>query len=106
MSSDPASWKCDKCRELRLEEKRQCGFIPGSKKENQKIVWLRGNVSSSECPRSYITPQSVYYLEKFFQWKIFGNLIPESLTAKEGDALMILNEQLKAEQDATNQYSE
>lgn len=62
-----------------------------------RIVWLRGGVASEECPVSSITPQSLYYLERFSIRQTFGIGCIDELPAKEVEALMILEAQWKAE---------
>ncbi len=97
--SDPNAWKCDECRIHRLESKRRCGFIPESEKEPHRVVWIRGNVSTEECPKSYINSQSLYFIDRFFSWLTFQHLDIQKLSAKEADALIILDSQWKAEKE-------
>jgi hypothetical protein len=52
---------------------------------------------SFECPKSAITRQSAYYLEHFHAWKKHGGQIADSVPAKVADALLVLNDELKAE---------
>ncbi|MGA3206184.1 MAG: hypothetical protein ABSF12_27140 [Bryobacteraceae bacterium] len=54
------------------------------KRGPRKLVWMRGRVSSEECPKSLVTPSSVEMLEKF-------------LAAKEADAFLILEGEWRAE---------
>ena len=60
-------------------------------------VWARRNVVCFACPKSSITRQSAYFLEQFNVWKKYGGEIPRSISAKAADALLLLNKELKAE---------
>jgi hypothetical protein len=51
-----------------------------------------------ECPKSAITRQSAHYVEHFKAWKTYGGgQIADSVPAKVADALLVLNDELKAE---------
>ena len=76
---------------------RNCGWLPKAEETTEqrgtrKIVWARGNASTEECPVSYISPQSIEWLEKFFAWKTGG---AEHLrgAAKDVDALLLLQKE-------------
>jgi hypothetical protein len=74
--------------------------LAAEKRGPKKIVWVRGRVSSEECPKSLVTPWSVELLEKFFAWKFAGGGSLEGMAAKEADAFLILEGELRAEEDA------
>lgn len=95
-----AGWKCDQCRRQGLDVKRRCGFLPAEKRGPKKLVWVRGRVSSEECPKSLVTPGSVELLEKFFGWKFAGGGSLEGLAAREADAFLILEGEWRAEAEA------
>src|SRR5262249_44910441 len=88
--SNPAGWRCDECRRRGLEEKRRCGWIPEERRGARRIVWARGRTAAEECPKSFVTPQSVEGLEKFFAWKLGGGGSIEKLAARDTDAFLIL----------------
>lgn len=92
-----AGWRCDQCRRQGLEAKRRCGFIPPEKRGPRKLVWVRGRVSSEECPKSLVTPESVERLEKFLGWKFAGGGSLVDLLAKEADAFLVLEGEWRAE---------
>lgn len=50
-------------------------------------MWARKGVGVTECPRSYITPESVAMVEEFWAWRALGRL-PEG--ARQVEALIIL----------------
>ena len=52
---------------------------------------------SSECPKSVITAQSLYFIEQFKVWKQFGGTDVLSMNAKAAEALMVLDEAVQVE---------
>jgi hypothetical protein len=97
-----AGWKCDICRRQGLDVKRRCGFLAPEKRGPKKLVWIRGRVSSEECPKSLVTPASVELLERFFGWKLGGGGSVAEMPAKMADALLILDGEWRAEIEAAN----
>ncbi len=95
-----AGWKCDQCRRQGLDVKRRCGFLPPEKRGPKKLVWVRGRVSSEECPKSVVTPGSIELLEKFYAWKFAGGGSLDEMWAREADALLILESEWRAELEA------
>ncbi len=95
-----AGWKCDQCRRQRLDVRRRCGFLPLEQRGPKKLVWVRGRVSSEECPKSLVTPASIELLEKFWGWKFAGGGSLAELPAKEADAFLILEGEWRAEEEA------
>lgn len=80
-----------------MDQTRRCGFLEREQRGEAHVVWARGNVSTDECPKSYISADSLYYLERFAVWRAFGNSQTDELPAKEAEALIILESQWKAE---------
>jgi hypothetical protein len=76
-----ARWSCEQCRSAGLEKQRGCGFLK-EKPNRERVVWIQGDVYSSECPKSAITGESMRWLELFAarQGENAG------LTAREGSA--------------------
>jgi hypothetical protein len=65
-----AGWKCDDCRKLGLEKKRNCGWLGAG---DGRVVWLAGrDVTTTECPVSYLTGESVAFLEDFYANEAIG----------------------------------
>jgi len=93
-----AGWKCDQCRRQGLDVKRRCGFLAEEKRGPKKLVWVRGRVSSEECPKSLITGESLALLEEFFVRRRLG--IPDSLEmeARKVDAFLILRDEMEREE--------
>jgi hypothetical protein len=93
--SDPARWRCDECRRAGLEKKRGCGFL--EQKAPERVVWARGRVSTTACPKSYITGESAAWLEEFYAWRALGRPDFREMSAREAQALMILENELAGE---------
>jgi hypothetical protein len=85
-----AAWKCDDCRRSGLERSRQCGFLGKEMFSGPRIVWARGKHFSTECPKSYITAESLYLIERYYVLKRFGIKDIRQLPARVVDALLIL----------------
>jgi hypothetical protein len=93
-----AGWDCESCRRNGLEVKRRCGFLPLKERGEPRIVWGRGQVQSQECPKSFITGDSLALLEEYFVRRRLG--IPESLEteARKTDAFLILRDLMESEE--------
>jgi hypothetical protein len=96
-----AGWKCDQCRRQGLDVRRRCGFLTPEERGPKKLVWVRGRVSTEECPKSLVTPASVELLEKFLAWKFAAEGSVMELPAKEADAILILEAEWRAEAEAS-----
>jgi hypothetical protein len=94
LRGEQAGWRCEQCRRQGLEARRRCGFLEEQKKGPRRVVWARGRASSEECPTSAVTPASVELVERFFERKLGGGV---EMTAREADALVILDREMRAE---------
>jgi hypothetical protein len=94
--SNAAAWKCDVCRSRGLEEKRRCGWLAKRKPEGQP-VWARGGVGIAECPKSFINPESLTWIEEFNVRKLFGFGDVMSLPARAVDAFCTLEREIAME---------
>lgn len=96
--ADRAGWDCGSCRRNGLEKKRRCGFLPAEERGEPRIVWGRRQIHSDECPKSFVTGESMALLEEFFVSTRLG--IPNSieLRARTADAFLILREQMEREE--------
>ena len=72
-----AGWNCDECRKHGLEKKRRCGFIAEEKRGNPFVVWGRKRARTEECPKSFITGQSLAWIEEFVARRRLS--VPDSL---------------------------
>lgn len=92
-----AGWNCDECRKHGLEAKRRCGFLPEDKRGRPQVVWGRKRASTEECPTSFITGQSLAWIEEFVARRRLS--IPDSLDvdARKLDAFLILQKEMETE---------
>jgi hypothetical protein len=65
----------------------------------EAIVWARKQTALTTCPRSYITAQSITWVEEFFVRLRLGGLRLEELGAREAEAFLILGGMLTREKD-------
>lgn len=54
---------------------------------------MRDAVSTEECPKSLVTPQSTEWIEKFFAWKFSGGGGLMELPARDADAFLTLEKE-------------
>jgi hypothetical protein len=94
-----AAWKCDSCRKSGLEKKRRCGWLAQEAGSVSTIVWVRGRVSLTSCPTSYITPESIALLDEFHAWKLFGAGNVYDLPARLVEAIFVLENELRTERN-------
>jgi hypothetical protein len=92
-----AAWKCDACRKSGLEKRRRCGWLAQEACEIPPIVWVRGRVSITNCPTSYITAESIALLEEFHAWKLLGAGSAYELPARLVEAIFVLENEVRAE---------
>jgi hypothetical protein len=78
-----------------LQKKRNCAWSEVQPPPSQRAVWARGDVLTTQCPKSIITAESLSFLDEFQAWKQLGSWDPSRLNAKSADALMILEEAWK-----------
>jgi hypothetical protein len=88
-----SAWNCGPCRKSGLEKKRRCGWL--SRDDDSQIVWLRGSVSLTTCPTSYITAESISLLEEFHAWKLLGAGNVYDLPARLVEAIFVLENELR-----------
>ena len=60
-------------------------------------MWVRKHVLVSECPKSYVSGESIAFVEDFSFRRRFGQMDPGKLTAREADAFMVLESELAGE---------
>jgi len=63
------------------------------------VVWARSGVTTTQCPKSVITPQSTSFVEHFQIWKEFGGGMPWEMQAKIAEAILVLEKALKMESE-------
>jgi hypothetical protein len=66
-------------------------------KERRQVVWTRRNVSTTECPKSYVTATSQALLDAYYLWSRLGGGGVWSLEPRMADAFVILQEAVNGE---------
>ena len=77
--------------------KRRCGWVREGRESEPRVVWARRRIATKECPRSYITAASVGWIEEFHAWKRLGYPDALSLTARQAEAMLLLEQELSEE---------
>ena len=95
--SNQAGWKCDECRRAGLDVKRRCGWRTPLHDAPERVVWARKHAATGMCPKSFITAQSLAWLEEFVVRRKLGQKWPEDLGARETEAFLILESEWEAE---------
>jgi hypothetical protein len=103
--SNRAGWNCESCRQNGLETKRRCGFLPDEKRGEPRVVWGRKQTQSEECPKSFVTGESLALVEEFFVRRRLGIEDSIELEARKVDAFLILRDEMELEErDGKTQY--
>jgi hypothetical protein len=77
---------------------RNCAFEGIGDQAATRAVWARGPLVLRHCPKSLITAQSLYFLERFRVWKqLGGDVWP--MDAKNADALLLLEREWRMENE-------
>lgn len=63
------------------------------------MIWARGGLSSTNCPKSLITARSLAWIEEFLTWKAFGGGVLWSMPAKTAEALLVLEQAWRKERE-------
>jgi hypothetical protein len=64
---------------------------------------MRGNVTAQECPKSFVTPESIERVEHFFAFKHFGTRTAEDIGARDADAFLVLEQEWTTEKTNAQQ---
>jgi hypothetical protein len=91
--SGQAGWECVTCRKAGLEMKRRCGWMPRASETPSHVVWARNSVATTVCPKSFITAQSLAWLEEYLVRRKFGQRGVDGLGAREVEAFLVLEEE-------------
>jgi hypothetical protein len=92
--SNQVGWECAGCRKAGLEMKRRCGWIPQALETPERLVWARNGAGTTVCPKSYISAQSMAWLEEYLVRRKFGHRGIDGLSAREVEAFLILEHEL------------
>jgi hypothetical protein len=95
--SNQAGWECGACRKAGLEMKRRCGWMPQVVDTPARVVWARNGFATMVCPKSFITAQSMAWLEEYLVRRKLGQKSIEGLGARDVEAFLILEHELAVE---------
>jgi len=71
--------------------------MAGTKGTSPRPVWARHDAATDTCPKSYVTAQSLEWLEHFLVWRRLAYRGPDELSAREVEAFMILENEMATE---------
>lgn len=97
--SNQAGWKCDACRKSGLAQQRRCGWGERRPGEHGPPVWSRGGAAAWECPKTFITGESLTLLEEFQAWKLGGIRDWYKMPARTVDGFLALELELRREME-------
>ncbi len=80
--------------------KRRCGWVPAALETPERVIWARKQTATTVCPKSYVTAQSVTWLEEFYVWRKLGGISVEQLGARQAEAFLILENEAAGETSA------
>lgn len=60
-------------------------------------MWARKNVSLTTCPKSYVTADSNAQVEEYFVRRRLGGMDLATLSARQAEAFLILEDAVEAE---------
>lgn len=83
--------------------KRRCGWLKEGREAPVKLVWARGPVVTEECPRTAVTAASLAWLEMFAVWKRLGGSGQGEWSAKDAEAMAVLDEEWEKERSNATQ---
>ena len=63
------------------------------------MVWAKGRIATEECPKSYITAQSMEWIERFAMWRRLGQSYPAPVSVKEIEAFVVLDQEITTGRD-------
>jgi hypothetical protein len=92
--SNQSGWECAPCRKAGLETKRRCGWIPRALETSERVVWARNGAATTICPKSFITAQSMAWVEEYLVRRKLGHRGIEGLGARDVEAFLILEHEL------------
>ena len=92
--SNQAAWKCEPCRRQGLEARRRCGWL-GATNDRPVIVWARGAVTATTCPKSLTTAEMLRWIEEFFTWRASGRGDLRRYPARTAEAILALEQEMQ-----------
>ena len=87
------------CRSQGLELRRRCGWVREFAEQPEKVIWARRNARVPECPKSYITADSLAWIEEYQAGRVFGFGDVSELPARTVDAFCVLELEIAREKN-------
>ncbi|HXE64157.1 MAG TPA: hypothetical protein VN519_11490 [Bryobacteraceae bacterium] len=85
--------------------KRRCGFLPAAERGSPGVVWARKHAQAEECPKSFVTGESLALIEEFFIRHRLNLELSPDIEARKVDAFLILRDEMEREErDGKPQY--
>ena len=79
--------------------------MPDEKRGEPRVVWGRKQTQSEECPKSFVTGESLALVEEFFVRRRLGMEYSVGMEARKVDAFLILRDEMEREErDGEAQY--
>ena len=85
------------CRSQGLEVRRRCGWLAEAASQPEKVIWARHGARSTECPTSFISAESLGWIERYQAARVFGFGDVMELPARTVDAFCVLELELARE---------
>ncbi|MBM3734875.1 MAG: hypothetical protein FJW39_03740 [Acidobacteria bacterium] len=87
-----------------MEQKRRCGWLRPAPCGSPAVVWARRGARAESCPVSSITPERIALLEKFHAWKASSGVNLIELPARDAEAFLLLDEEVRKEMIHARQH--
>jgi hypothetical protein len=91
---DQAGWECARCRQAGLEIKRRCGWLREAQDTPTRVIWASGSAATTVCPKSFVSAQSLAWIEEYFVRRKLGERGIGGLGAREVEAFLILEHEI------------
>ena len=85
------------CRSQGLEMRRRCGWLSEAAAQPEKVIWARHDARSTQCPTSFISAESLAWIERYQAGRVFGFGDVMELPARTVDAFCVLELELARE---------
>lgn len=84
------------CRREGLDRARRCAWSQ-HKADSTRVVWARAGHTLTTCPKSYISAESLRWLELFHVHRHLGTGDAREMPARDVEALCVLENEWNAE---------
>ena len=71
-----------------------------------RVVWASGSVAIEVCPKSFVTAQSMAWIETYLVRRKLGQKGIDGLTAREVEAFLILEHEIEEQTEANRMQGE